>query len=152
MMTGITPPTSYAEWVKILDLLKDRADDESVLAAMEQGTISWQSGIAERFSKKYIEVLNYRMNYATDRFQRELQRAAGQERVITQAIFTLRRELKFLVSTTKISIIPAKDQPQYEKLITAEANRIQSSLEASAKSDRTGKLASILRGNKVNVL
>lgn len=150
LATAITPPHTYAEWVVVLDMLKDKTDDESVLLAMQQGTIEWQSGVAERFAKKLIDVVNYRMNTASDKFQKEMGRAYGQERAIVQALLALRKEMCFLSKAINISAIPEKDRQHYYQLVISQANSMQSSLEDSAKKDRSGKLASIVRNNRVN--
>ena len=147
---AITPPRTYAEWVAVLDMLKSKTDDESVLLAMQQGTIEWQSGVAERFAKKLIDVINYRMNSASDKFQKEMGRAYGQERAIVQALLALRKEMSFLSKAINLPAIPENDRQQYYQLVISQANSMQSSLEDSAKKDRSGKLASILRNNKVN--
>lgn len=147
---AITPPRTYAEWVAVLDVLKSKADDESVLFAMQQGTIEWQSGVAERFARKLIDVINYRMNNASDKFQKELGRAYGQERAIVQALLALRKEMCFLSKAINLPAIPENDRQQYYQLVISKANNMQSSLEDSARKDRSGKLASIVRNNKVN--
>lgn len=150
LATDIAPPHTYAEWVVLLDMLKNKTDDESVLLAIQQGTIEWQSGVAERFAKKLIDVVNYRMNAASDKFQKEMGRANGQERAIVQALLALRKEMHFLSKVVNISAIPEKDRQHYYQLVINQANSMQSSLEDSAKKDRSGKLASIVRNNKVN--
>lgn len=150
MLTAIVPPKTYSDWVAILDMLKAKSDDESVLFAMQRGTIEWQAGVAERFSKKLIEVINYRMNAATDRFQKEMSRSNGQERAIVQALLALRKELCFLSKAINLPAIPEKDRQKYYQLVISQAKSVQSSLEDSAKKDRSGKLASIVRNNKVN--
>ncbi len=147
---AIKPPHTYSEWVTLLDMLKSKEDDEAVLEAMLQGTIEWQTGVAERFAKKLIDVINFRMNAATDKFQKELNRAYGQERVIVQALLGLRKEMKFLTRAINLPAIPEKDRQQYVQLVRSQADSIQESLEDSAKKDRTGKLASIVRSHKVN--
>ena len=149
---AITPPRTYAEWVAVLDMLKSKTDDESVLLAMQQGTIEWHSGVAERFTKKLIDVINYRMNSASDKFQKEMGRAYGQERAIVQALLALRKEMSFLSKAINLPAIPENDRQQYYQLVISQANSMQSSLEDSAKKDRSGKLASIVRNNKVNAL
>lgn len=146
----ITSPRTYAEWVAVLDMLKSKTDDESVLLAMQQGTIEWQSGVAERFAKKLIDVINYRMNSASDKFQKEMGRAYGQERAIVQALLALRKEMSFLSKAINLPAIPENDRQQYYQLVISQANNMQSSLEDSAKKDRSGKLVSIVRNNKVN--
>ncbi len=150
LSTHIAPPKTYAEWVAVLDMLKSKVDDESVLIAMQQGTIEWQSGVAERFAKKLIDVINFRMNGASDKFQKEIGRAYGQERAIVQALLALRKEMCFLSKAINLPAIPEKDRQHYYQLIISQANSMQSSLEDSAKKDRSGKLASIVRNNKVN--
>lgn len=147
---AISPPKTYSEWVDILEMLKSKSDDEAVLYAMQQGTIEWQSGVAERFAKKLIDVINYRMNAASDKFQKDMARSNGQERSIVQALLALRKEMCFLSKAINLPAIPEKDRQQYYQLVISQANSMQSSLEDSAKKDRSGKLASIVRNNKVN--
>lgn len=146
----VTPPKNYAEWVVVLDMLKNKTDDEAVLDAMLKGSIEWQTGVAERFAKKLIDVINYRMNVASDKFQKDLSRANGQERTIVQALLALRKEMFFLSKAINLPVIPEKDRNQYYQLVISQANSMQNSLEDSAKKDRTGKLASIVRNNRVN--
>ena len=146
----VNPPRTYSEWVVILDMLKDKTDDEQVLRAMQLGVMEWQSGVAERFARKLVNVINFRMNSASDKFQRELGRAYGQERAIVQALLALRKEMRFLSNAINLPAIPEKDRQQYLKLVIEQANNMQSSLEDSAKKDRSGKLSSIVRNNRVN--
>ena len=146
----IAPPQTYAQWVSVLDMLKNKTDDEAVLEAMLQGKIEWQTGVAERFSKKLIDTVNDRMNGATDKFQREMNRTNGQERAIVMALLALRKELSFLAKAINLPVLPEKDRHHYHQLVINQANSIQSSLESSAKADRSGKLASIVRNNRVN--
>lgn len=150
LATTIAPPRTYSDWVAVLNMLKTKSDDEAVLSAMQKGTLEWQSGVAERFAKKLIDVINYRMNSATDKFQKEMSRSNGQERAIVQALLALRKELCFLSKAINLPAIPDKDRQHYYQLVISQANSVQSSLEDSAKKDRSGKLASIVRNNKVN--
>ena len=147
---AITPPKTYSEWVDVLNKLKTMEDDEAVLSAMQRGTLEWQIGVAERFSKKLIDVINYRMNAASDKFQKEIKRSNGQERVIVQALLAFRKELRFLSEAISLHAIPEKDRQHYCQLIIDHANNVQRSLEDSARKDRSGKLASILKNNRVN--
>lgn len=150
LASTIAPPHTYAEWVAVLNMLKNKTDDQDVLYAMRNGTIEWQSGVAERFSKKLIDAINARMNGATDQFQKEMSRSRGQERAIVSALLALRKELYFLSQAINLPALPDKDRQNYYQLVISQANSIQSSLEDSAKKDRSGKLSSIVRNNKVN--
>lgn len=147
----IQTPHTYSEWNTVLDMLRDRQDDAAVLAAMQQGTLAWQSGVAERFAKKLVDTINARMNAATDKFQKSMSRSGGQEGAIVQALLALRKELSFLVKAIDLPVIPEKDRAQYCNLVREQADQIQTSLEDSAKKDRSGKLSSIVRNHKVNV-
>lgn len=146
----ITPPHTYSEWVNILDMLKEKTDDEAILKIIQEGTVEWQSGVAERFSKKLVSVVNSRINDATDKFQKEMSRAHGQERVIVQALLALRKELAFLSKAIALPALPDETREQYRQLVISQANSIQQSLEDSAKKERSGKLSSIVRNNRVN--
>ena len=147
----IQTPHTYSEWNAVLDMLRDRQDDAAVLAAMQQGTLAWQSGVAERFAKKLVDTINARMNAATDKFQKSMSRSGDQEGAIVQALLALRKELSFLVKAIDLPVIPEKDRAQYCNLVREQADQIQTSLEDSAKKDRSGKLSSIVRNHKVNV-
>ena len=148
----ITPPSTYAEWVEILEMLKVKENDGAVLSAMQEGTIEWQSGVAERFSQRLVDTINHRMNTASDKFQREMGRANGEERAITQSILALRKEMAFLFEAINIPAIPEDIRNQYCQLVKEQADNMQKSLEDSAKKDRTGKLSRIVRNTKVNAL
>ena len=145
----IEVPHTYAAWIKVLDILASRENDIAVLEAMRAGNISWQSGIAERFTKKLGKVLELRMNGAVDRFQKRIAHARNING-LSLALITLRKELAFLVEVVDIDAIPQEVRGQYISLIYDQADRIQDSLENSAKNDRSGKESSILRTTKVN--
>ncbi|MCD7784755.1 MAG: hypothetical protein LUH18_04135 [Oscillospiraceae bacterium] len=148
----MTAPHTYAEWSAILDKFKDRIDDDETVEAMQKGTIEWQTGVAERFTKKLADTVNYRMNSATDRFQRDISRSHGQEGAIVQALLSIRKELRLLLNAVSLPAIPEDYRKRYRQLIIDHANEIQSNLENSARSDRTGKLSSVIRNNRVNAL
>lgn len=147
-MTAV--PNTYAEWVTILTDFKNKKNDEDVLKAMKAGTIQWQSGVAERFSKKLIDAVNSRMNAASDKFQRDISRSQGQESTIVQAILALRKEMAFLAAAIDLPAIPDEERTHYKKLVIQQADNMQKALEDSAKNDRSGRMSSIVRNHKVN--
>lgn len=146
----IATPHTYAEWVSVLTVFKNKTNDAEALAAMKAGTLEWQSGVAERFSKKLIEAVNFRMNAASDKFQRELSRAGGQESGIVQALLALRKEMSFLAQAIDLPVLPEKDRQHYIRLVLEQADKMQSSLEESARNDRSGRLSSIVRNHRIN--
>lgn len=146
----IPAPHTYSEWVNVLEILRNKTNDVDALEAMKAGTIEWQSGVAERFSKKLIDAINVRMNTASDKFQTDLSRARGQEGAIIQSVLALRREMSFLLQAVNLPAIPEDKRQYYLNLVVEQANAMQESLENSAKNDRSGKLSSMVRNHKVN--
>jgi len=141
-------PKIYADWIKVFDVLKSGEDDEAILPLMQEGEIVWQSGVAERFLRKLVDTINFRLNKATDAFQRSHQ---TDENEIVQSLMQLRRELQFMLKVVDINTIPVKEKTELRNMIINQSNSIQESLEKSAESDRTGKLSSIIKNNKVTI-
>lgn len=145
-------PQTYSEWMTTLDALESREHDSEILDVIRQGKLTWQSGAAERFFKRFSGAVNGRMDMASDKFQREMQNAGGHEGRIVCALLSLRREMSFLTQVVKAAAIPKETSEKYCALVRGQADNIQNSLEDSAKRDRTGKLGSIIRNNRVNMI
>ena len=141
-------PKIYAEWIKIFDVLKIAEDDEQILALMQEGEIVWQSGVAERFLRKLVDTVNFRLNRAIDNFHKA---PKVDENELIKAMMQLRKELQFMLKVVDIKALPAKEKSEISNMIIAQSNAIQDSLEKSSESDRSGKMASIIRNNRVNV-
>ena len=115
---------------------------------MQEGEIVWQSGVAERFLRKLVDTVNFRLNKAIDSFQKSRQ---SDENEIVQSLMQLRRELQFMLKVVDINAIPVKEKMELRNMIINQSNSIQESLEKSSESDRSGKLSSIIKNNKVTV-
>ncbi len=151
IMNEIITPKIYIEWVNILNLLKERKNNEEILEKMENGKLEWQDGVAQRFVDKLTQVINYRIKIATDKFSQDLSRGTRNERVTVQSLIALKKEFLFCSRICKIRILPDEIQKKLYELIADQAKNIQTSLENSAKNDRTGKLLSIVRNNKISI-
>ena len=145
-------PHTYSEWVEVLETFKARTDDEEILEVMRCGTIEWQTGVAERFSKRLIDAVNCRMNAASDKFQKDLNRSYGEEGAVVRALLSLRKEMSFLLQAIDLPVLPEKDRQHYKALIIEQANHMQKSLEDSAKKDHSGKLRNIVKNHRVNAI
>ena len=141
-------PKIYADWIKVFNTLKSGEDDETILPLMQEGEIVWQSGVAERFLRKLVDTVNFRLNKAIDSFQKSRQ---SDENEIVQSLMQLRRELQFMLKVVDINAIPVKEKMELRNMIINQSNSIQESLEKSSESDRSGKLSSIIKNNKVTV-
>ena len=141
-------PKIYADWIKVFNVLKSGEDDETILPLIQEGEIVWQSGVAERFLRKLVDTVNFRLNKAIDNFQKSRQ---SDENEIVQSLMQLRRELQFMLKVVDINTIPVKEKTELRNMIINQSNSIQESLEKSSESDRSGKLSSIIKNNKVTV-
>ena len=141
-------PKIYADWIKVFNVLKSGEDDEVILPLMQEGEIVWQSGVAERFIRKLVDTVNFRLDKAIDNFQKSHQ---SDENEIIQSLMQLRRELQFMLKVVDINAIPVKEKTELRNMIINQSNSIQESLEKSSESDRSGKLSSIIKNNKVTV-
>ena len=141
-------PKIYADWIKAFNILKSGEDDEAILPLMQEGEIVWQSGVAERFLRKLVDTVNFRLDKAIDNFQKSHR---SDENEIIQSLMQLRRELQFMLKVVDINAIPVKEKTELRNMIINQSNSIQESLEKSAESDRTGKLSSIIKNNKVTI-
>ena len=141
-------PKIYADWIKVFNTLKSGENDETILPLMQEGEIVWQSGVAERFLRKLVDTVNFRLNKAIDNFQKSRQ---SDENEIVQSLMQLRRELQFMLRVVDINAVPVKEKMELRNMIINQSNSIQESLEKSSESDRSGKLSSIIKNNKVTV-
>ena len=141
-------PKIYADWIKVFNTLKSGENDETILPLMQEGEIVWQSGVAERFLRKLVDTVNFRLNKAIDSFQKSRQ---SDENEIVQSLMQLRRELQFMLRVVDINAVPVKEKMELRNMIINQSNSIQESLEKSSESDRSGKLSSIIKNNKVTV-
>ncbi|KAB7790277.1 hypothetical protein [Bifidobacterium leontopitheci] len=148
----ITPPQTYAQWMDVIDALAAGGNDDTVIAAMNQGTLVWQSGVSERFVQHLIEAINQRLSSAADRFAKAQSRARS-ERDVIQSLLDLRKNLATLAQAGSIPAIPEPYRSQIRGLVVQQANDIQNTLERSAATvDRTGRMAHIIRTHPVNTL
>ena len=141
-------PKIYADWIKVFNVLKSGEDDEVILPLMQEGEIVWQSGVAERFLRKLVDTVKFRLDKAIDNFQKSHR---SDENEIIQSLMQLRRELQFMLKVVDINAIPVKEKTELRNMIINQSNSIQESLEKSSESDRSGKLSSIIKNNKVIV-
>lgn len=147
------PPTSYAEWVKFFDLLKEsNENEEELLAVMYQGKIDWVPGVAERFIRQVKSVVDKRFDDSNKKLRRDLAYAKGQEHLLVPALIAERKRSEFVVRLVQLPAIPNKMKRNFLEAIDDAIQKLQDSLETSARNnDPTGKLYNIVRNNPVTV-
>lgn len=150
--SDMIPPGSYAEWARCFDELRNGLDDEAVLAAMEKGTLSWSSGVAERFTVQLFEAINSRIDGASKKLQRNMDMARGNETAIVNSLLGMKREMKFLKKLPALPAIPEDKRDCFSRQLSDYVRNTQECLEKSAKSDRSGRLGTLIRNNRIDAL
>ena len=143
-------PETYGEWVLLLEKLKNGTDDADILRAMKRGTLAWQDGIAERFMKRLMETVVGRMDRTADQFKKEMGRAHGESDII-RALLAMRKHLVYLLEVVDLPAIPEEIRKPGIQLIIDQSEKIQHSLESSARKDRSGKMESLIRRHSVAI-
>lgn len=141
-------PKIYKEWVDLLDELADGKDDNSVLERMRKGTLHWQVGVAERFMNILLETINLRIECINKVLDGKLS-SYKNENELVEALLHTRKQYNYLKKIVTIPAIPEKQQNQLIEMIKKNRESVQNSLEKSATSDVSGKLASIIKNNKI---
>lgn len=147
------PPTTYAEWVRFFDRLKETTEkEEEILQVMYQGKIDWVPGVAERFIKQVKSVVDQRFDDSTKKLRRDLAYAKGQEHLLVPALIAERKRSEFVVRFVQMPVIPNETKKNFLQAIDDAIRKLQESLETSARNnDPTGKLYSLVRNNPVTV-
>jgi len=142
-------PVTYAEWVEYFEQLKTGTNDEEVILNMEQGTIEWSKGVAERLTQHLFNTIESRLKLTSDLLQKELDGSYGNEMMIVKAILSARKRLALLKRVADLPAYPDNVRESMLKILSDYAKSTQESLEKSALSDRTGRLKSLFRNNNL---
>ena len=145
-------PANYADWCTLFDEIASGPKDEEYLDVISKGTISWTSGVAERFVKIAADMIEKRINKAQDVYQRQMKNARGVSNNISTALLTLRKEYRYVYSLAAVLPIPEDYRNQLTKMVQDHADTTQQSLEDSAKADRTGHLTTLVKNAHMNRL
>lgn len=145
-------PVNYLEWCELFDEITQNPRDDSYIETVSKGVISWTSGVAERFVQIASAMIRKRVNAAHDTYQRQMKNARGVSSNITNALASLSKEYRYVYRLAKALPIPEEYRQQIVKSVVDQANQTQSSLEESAKADRTGHLSLIVKNAHVNKL
>ena len=118
---------------------------------MQEGSLSWQSGVAERFTAQLMNAVEVRLGAVSEVFSRSMQHARDERETIA-ALLGLRRTLSFLLRAVDLPALPKEQRAALCKMVAEHAERMQESLLDTARSDRTGRMMSIVRSHRVSDL
>lgn len=141
--------TVYAEWMAYFDELEQAPCDLQLLEPIQYGTITLSRDVAERFIKRLFALVEHRIKRNEASFDRIVQ-FARDEYSYSQALLGLKKEFIFLRALVNIPALPPEVRTQLLQAIQDTADKMQQSLESSARSDRSGVLGHLVRSNKVN--
>jgi hypothetical protein len=144
-------PNTYAEWAACCDCLMKGDCDEDTIAAMESGALEWTSGVAERITRRIHEVFDSRLKLAGEHFQRDTRHAQGHATLLTNALLGIRKKLILLARLAALPALPDMVKQSLQQSLQQFAERTQSSLESSARADRTGKTLDLVKRNRICV-
>ena len=145
-------PENYLEWSSFFDEASNAPMNEEFIDLAAAGSISWSSGVAERFIRSASEMIRKRVNRAQDAYQRQMKNAGGSTGTLTMALKSLSKEYRFVYQLAKALPIPDNYRDQLADSIRSQAEQTQQSLMDSAKADRTGHLMSIVRNTRLDRL
>jgi hypothetical protein len=151
-MTKPSPPTTYAEWLPLLEQFRDGED--AVLPAMQGGRLEWTNVVAERWTARMSEALQVRLEEISRQLQTALDRAAGDSFTVSRALLAARRALAPLRSAAALPCLPDPVRSHFSGKVERFAVQTQQSLESSAKRVRTdgGAMLKALRDNSLTVV
>jgi hypothetical protein len=148
----MTMPCTYAEWLPLLD--KFREGDDSVLDALNGGTIEWTNVVAERWTRQVAESMTTRLQALSNQLQKGLDRARGDYFAISNALLMARRALTPLRIFVSIPALPPDVRAYLESELHRWASETQKSLERHAEGVRQdqGRLLKTIRDNSLTAV
>ena len=147
----MNPPKTYAEWAASCDHLLKGDCDEDTITAMELGSLEWTSGVAERITQRIHEVFDTRLKLAGEHFQRDTNHAQGHVTLLANALLGIRKKMILLARLAGLPALPDMVKQSLQQSLQQFAERTQSSLESSARIDRTGKTLDLVKRNRICV-
>ena len=142
-------PVIYADWVECLDQFNTGTNDEELVLLMEQGTIEWSQGVAERLTQRLYDSIEFRLRRSADQLQKELNHTKGNESALVKALLSARKRLALLKRVAELQAFPENVRETMVNVLVEYAKSTQQSLEDSALSDRTGRLRSLIKNNVI---
>lgn len=142
------PPATYAEWSECLDRLEAGLDDAGCAADIDAGTLDWSAGVASNFSARLHDTFDARLRRCGDKLSRGLSLSA-EEASVLRALLDCRRTLATLHAIAGARPFPPALRLHLQTTLREFAARTMSSLECSARCDRSGRMRSLLQHNSL---
>lgn len=144
-MDEAKPPKTYIEWIQCFDAIDKDENCDIIFQLVERGELEWTSGVAERFTNRLCDLIDRKLKKAADRLQLNLNRSCGNEFAEIQALLEMRRNYLRLYRLASLPVLPETIRLSIQEMVSNAVKTMQESLEESAKRDRSGHLAQLIR-------
>ncbi|MEN5209211.1 hypothetical protein ABE493_13930 [Stenotrophomonas terrae] len=141
---SVLSPRTYADWSIALERFAQGNDDDAVLLSMAQGQLDWTPGVATLFSERIHAVLDLRVQALSVRLDRSFSYSRDEVEVV-RALLDARRHLGLLHRLACVPALPDVLRKHLLELLEKVAQRMQQSLEDSARRQNAEALLRTLR-------
>ena len=145
-------PTSYYEWTKILEYIKDKPRNDLYIETLNKGTIDADKGLIMKLAGEVENLINYRTQKELNSFMQYL-RTSIDYNGLSLELIKLKKELVFDMKLSNIRVFNEEIRKKLSNNVQKQADAIQNVLIEKTKDiDRTGMMNSLVRNNPVNKL
>lgn len=110
-------PSSYNDWHRLMDEISSAPRNSDYIQMVRMGTVSWTSGVAERFIQTVSNTIRDRINNAQDIYQRQIKNSRSGDMAIANALSVLTKEYRYLYQLSAALPIPASYVNQMKKIV-----------------------------------
>ena len=145
-------PEIYAEWCEIFDKIEQweiGQQNADIVNAMEQGSIRWVSGVAERVTQRLLNLINRRLTKLQNFFNRRLSMAHSNFE-IEQLLIMFRKELLLIKKLESLKMLPESLRNSLTSDLLSYAKKTQQTLEDNSRKDLTGMFKRLLLNNRID--
>ena len=145
-------PTSYFEWTKILEYIKDKPRNDLYLDTLNKGTLDADQSLLVRLSQEVENLINYRLKKELNSFMEYIKNKIDYNGLSLELI-KLKKELIYDKKLSNINIFTNDIKTRLTETLQKQADSIQNVLMDRTKNiDRTGLMNSLVKNNPVNKL
>ena len=145
-------PTSYYEWTKILEYIKDKPRNDLYIETLNKGMIDADKGLIIKLAGEVENLINYRTQKELNSFMQYL-RTSIDYNGLSLELIKLKKELVFDMKLSNIKVFNEEIRKKLSNNVQKQADAIQNVLIEKTKDiDRTGMMNSLIRNNPVNKL
>ena len=145
-------PTSYFEWTKILEYIKDKPRNDLYLETLNKGTLDADQSLLIRLSQEVENLINYRLKKELNSFMEYIKNKIDYNGLSLELI-KLKKELIYDKKLSNINIFTSDIKTRLTETLQKQADNIQNVLMERTKNiDRTGLMNSLVKNNPVNKL